>query len=137
MFRIEGFKVLGTVSDGVTIVKTFTELEKALPLTASLCDRVIVTTLGDAKFEILGPEEVNPLLWQLIEKERTWCGPTGNCDRCKVKLDSQSAFSDASVGGRWGKWCDSCASILGVQYGTGLGQRYVKSLLGPFVKIRG
>ena len=63
--------------------------------------------------------------------------PPKSCDLCGAKITDE--FSDARHPrlGRWGNFCPSCSTDIGVIYGTGYGQRYRLNADGKFEKAEG
>lgn len=67
-----------------------------------------------------------------------WMGKAPErCDVCSKSI--HNTFSDARVpgDGRWGCLCANCCSSLGVSYGLGRGQKYVRQDDGRYMKTEG
>lgn len=69
-------------------------------------------------------------------KQQKWTGkPPTECQLCNAPITS--VFVDGRIQGvsQWAFMCPLCHSTDGVGLGVGLGQKYVKSPDGSFVKM--
>lgn len=66
-----------------------------------------------------------------------WAGKIEDCQWCGIPLIVTFVDGRIPAMGIWGCLCETCVRKLGVQIGTGKGQRYTKQPDGRWLKTEG